>query len=160
MSIKRVFITAQSPENLSVKAINKKIIIAPPFAHRRMVDLPKRIGNAENASVIALPCGGVHVCMFELDRLVFENRYNHLTSRTEFTRLGVITFLPALCTCVYCCVCKCIVFFPVAIAIQLGLHDDVIKWKHFPRYWPFVRGIHHTKASDTELSCFLWSAPE
>ena len=22
------------------------------------------------------------------------------------------------------------------------LHDDVIKWKHFPRYWSFVRGIH------------------
>ena len=21
-------------------------------------------------------------------------------------------------------------------------HDAVIKWKHFPRYWPFVRGIH------------------
>ena len=21
-------------------------------------------------------------------------------------------------------------------------HDDVIKWKYFPRYWPFVRGIH------------------
>ena len=21
-------------------------------------------------------------------------------------------------------------------------HDDVIKWKHFPFYWPFVRGIH------------------
>ena len=21
-------------------------------------------------------------------------------------------------------------------------HDDVIKWKHFPLYWPFVRGIH------------------
>ena len=21
-------------------------------------------------------------------------------------------------------------------------HDDVIKWKHFPRYWPFVRAIH------------------
>ena len=21
-------------------------------------------------------------------------------------------------------------------------HDDVIKWNHFPRYWPFVRGIH------------------
>ena len=20
--------------------------------------------------------------------------------------------------------------------------DDVIKWKHFPYYWPFVRGIH------------------
>ena len=22
------------------------------------------------------------------------------------------------------------------------IHDDVIKWKHFPRQWPFVRGIH------------------
>ena len=22
------------------------------------------------------------------------------------------------------------------------MHDDVIKWKHFPCYWPFVRGIH------------------
>ena len=24
------------------------------------------------------------------------------------------------------------------------LHDDVIKWTHFPRYWPFVRGIHRS----------------
>ena len=45
-------------------------------------------------------------------------------------------------------------------------HDDVIKWKQFPRYWAFVREftghqwIPHTKASDTELWCFLWSAPE
>ena len=23
-------------------------------------------------------------------------------------------------------------------------HDDVIKWKHFPRYWPFVRRIHRS----------------
>ena len=24
-------------------------------------------------------------------------------------------------------------------------HDDVIKWKHFPRYWPFApRGIHRS----------------
>ena len=45
-------------------------------------------------------------------------------------------------------------------------HDDVIKRKHFPRYWPFVRGIHRsgwiprTKASDAELWCFIWSAPD
>ena len=25
-----------------------------------------------------------------------------------------------------------------------GIHDDVIKWKHFPRYWPFARGIHRS----------------
>ena len=24
------------------------------------------------------------------------------------------------------------------------IHGDVIKWKHFPRYWPFVRGIHRS----------------
>ena len=24
------------------------------------------------------------------------------------------------------------------------LHEDVIKWKHCPRYWPFVRGIHRS----------------
>ena len=24
------------------------------------------------------------------------------------------------------------------------IHDDVIKWKHFPCYWPFVRGIHRS----------------
>ena len=23
-------------------------------------------------------------------------------------------------------------------------HDNVIKWKNFPRYWPFVRGIHRS----------------
>ena len=23
-------------------------------------------------------------------------------------------------------------------------HDDVSKWKHFPRYWPFVRGIQQS----------------
>ena len=24
------------------------------------------------------------------------------------------------------------------------IYDDVIKWKHFSRYWPFVRGIHRS----------------
>ena len=23
-------------------------------------------------------------------------------------------------------------------------HDDIIKWKHLPRYWSFVRGIHRS----------------
>ena len=25
-----------------------------------------------------------------------------------------------------------------------AFHDDDIKWKHFPRYWPFVWGIHRS----------------
>ena len=43
---------------------------------------------------------------------------------------------------------------------------DVIKWKHFPRYWPLCgeftghRWIPRTKASNAELWCFLWSALE
>ena len=27
------------------------------------------------------------------------------------------------------------------IAIGIKIHDDVMKWKHFPHYWSFVRGI-------------------
>ena len=30
---------------------------------------------------------------------------------------------------------------PGSSSVQV-IHDDVIKWKHFPRYWPFVQGIH------------------
>ena len=47
---------------------------------------------------------------------------------------------------------------------ETPIHDDVIKGKHFPRYLPYVRGIHRwiprTKASNAELWCFLWSAPD
>ena len=28
--------------------------------------------------------------------------------------------------------------------IYMTFHDDVIKWKKIPRYWPFVRGIHRS----------------
>ena len=27
------------------------------------------------------------------------------------------------------------------------VHDDVIKWKHFLRYWPFVRRIHRSSVN-------------
>ena len=30
------------------------------------------------------------------------------------------------------------------MSVMVSQHDDVIKWKHFPRYWPFVRGIHRS----------------
>ena len=32
----------------------------------------------------------------------------------------------------------------VAFMKRCSPHDDVIKWKHFPRYWPFVRGNHRS----------------
>ena len=49
---------------------------------------------------------------------------------------------------------------------EVCFHDDVIKWGHFPRYWPFVWGIHRSPVNSphrgqwAELNCFLWSAPE
>ena len=30
------------------------------------------------------------------------------------------------------------------LTVMSVIHDDVIKWKHFPRYWPLVRGIHRS----------------
>ena len=50
---------------------------------------------------------------------------------------------------------KCYFFLPVMTMLtsptcveppleKFDHHDDVIKWKHFPRYWPFVRGIHRS----------------
>ena len=32
----------------------------------------------------------------------------------------------------------------VVFSCGLPQHDDVIKWKHFPRYWSFVPGIHRS----------------
>ena len=38
------------------------------------------------------------------------------------------------------------IFTQVAITAWQGFicHDDVIKWRYFPRYWPFVRGVHRS----------------
>ena len=30
---------------------------------------------------------------------------------------------------------------------ECGVHDDVIKWKHFPRYWPSVRGFRRSSVN-------------
>ena len=30
------------------------------------------------------------------------------------------------------------------------INDDVIKWKHFPCYWPFVRGIHRSPVNSPQ----------
>ena len=33
-------------------------------------------------------------------------------------------------------------------------HNDVIKWKYFPRYWPFVWGIHPRLVNSLMLACY------
>ena len=37
----------------------------------------------------------------------------------------------------------------IILTIYRRIHDDVINWKHFPRYWPFVRGIHQSPVNPT-----------
>ena len=50
-------------------------------------------------------------------------------------------------------------------SVKIGMHDDVIKWKHFPRYWPFVQGIHRSAVNSPHKGqwrgalMFLSSAP-
>ena len=33
----------------------------------------------------------------------------------------------------------------LGLTFMSAVHDDVITWKHFPRYWPFVGGIHRSQ---------------
>ena len=43
--------------------------------------------------------------------------------------------VPAITSKIHICkLCK--------LHVPLPNHDAVIKWKHFPCYWPFMRGIH------------------
>ena len=30
------------------------------------------------------------------------------------------------------------------LSTETKVHDEVIKWKHFPRYWPFLRAIYRS----------------
>ena len=30
------------------------------------------------------------------------------------------------------------------LVFEIMYHENVIKWNHFPRYWPFVRGFHRS----------------
>ena len=41
--------------------------------------------------------------------------------------------------------------------LERAKHDDVIKWKHFPRYWPFVRGIHRSPVNSPHKG--QWRGP-
>ena len=47
----------------------------------------------------------------------------------------------------WCQLCSyCYFFYCTTLGLNLIflVHDDVIKWKYFPHWWPFVRGIHRS----------------
>ena len=35
------------------------------------------------------------------------------------------------------------------IPLVIFRHEDVIKWRHFPRYWPSARGIHRSPVNSS-----------
>ena len=41
--------------------------------------------------------------------------------------------------------------------MSLTPYDDVIKWKHFPRYWPFVREIHRSPVNFPHKGQWRWA---
>ena len=50
------------------------------------------------------------------------------------------------------CVQNCLLYMTISSEVVSSIkpllyHDDVIKWKKFPRYQPFVRGIHRSQAN-------------
>ena len=45
-----------------------------------------------------------------------------------------------------------LIFFPEMTARSIEYHDAVITWKHSPRYWPFVRGIHQSPVNSPHKS--------
>ena len=55
-----------------------------------------------------------------------------------------LPFITQLCTFGPLVVCLGLVATSACLICCHYHHDDVIKWKQFPSYWPFVRGIHRS----------------
>ena len=68
-------------------------------------------------------------CFFISRFMYFINKKNSFTSAWKY----LLNFFQQW----FCTNCNMVTHFD-------ELDDDVIKWKHFPRYWPFVRGIHRS----------------
>ena len=82
-----------------------------------------------NADMLQIGLSGIYFSDF------FFSNLGHLLSRKCISR---------------CCLkndvlSRCVIYGSLLtgqLIASTAFHDDSIKWKHFPRYWPFVRGIH------------------
>ena len=83
-----------------------------------------------------------HTCPMVLKKccICIIGKYKHLLESSHPDRhsclnLGVVSTLPLF---------SMVFLFGLGAVIMCVFpcqHDDVIKWKYYPRYWPFVRGI-------------------
>ena len=65
--------------------------------------------------------------------------YHHKDTHTQNKRLLIIYNLAFLL--------RQYIYKPTFIVVLRFRHDDVIKRRHFRRYWPFVRGIHRSSVN-------------
>ena len=56
-----------------------------------------------------------------------------------------------------CCNGDAILYESLRLYRSVKIHDDVIKWKHFPRHWPFVRGIHRSPVNSPHKGQWRWA---
>ena len=56
----------------------------------------------------------------------------------------IVTSITAINMCILLRHEGCIRFLMLSTNVIILYHDDVIKWKHLPRYWPFVWEIHRS----------------
>ena len=87
----------------------------------------------------------------QLKSICARNKIPKEAINMQRANMSLSRFIKDLRTCISCTLRSWLTWY-VSVhrwTVFLGLrdiwiHDDVIKWKHFPRYWPFVRGIHRS----------------
>ena len=125
-------------------------------AHHRAARLCAARWSAAKLCVIRLACAEGHPWYY-LKLFAFLDVRSSTSPLFIFTWHFTILLSPRLSS--FICIINCVLVWLIGNMYMNSVHNDVIKWKHFSRYWPFVRGIHrwipHTKASDTELWCFF-----
>ena len=76
---------------------------------------------------------------------------SHYSDVTMSAIASQITGVSIICSTV------CFALLSCYVRKSVVTHDEVIKWKHFPRYWPFVRGIHRSPVYSPHKGQLRWA---
>ena len=114
------------------------------------------------ASFVSFDAFWIYICTFDCRvAILYRFTYTYAVLNEEWSAFNDIL----LCWVLICPLTLISYEFPIVTLSTKPIHDDVINWKHFPRYWPFVRGIYRSPANSPHKGqwrgalMFLWSAP-
>ena len=132
--------------------INNMPVLVQIMAWRRPDDKP-----LSEPMMVSLP---THVCVIRPQWVNLlrpnDNMLNAVLPRNAFVRCLQAKFTRSNIDWSWVIVANCLnmhdenasnMLFNLRTRPQYVKHDDVIKWKHFPRYWPLVRGIHRSSVN-------------